>query len=90
MTMMERLTMMNPGRQYTLAGGLQQAIDRLALYENAQETLETRLAALPGQLEELRKIGKEKTVRYRELMVRKLTAGQIKAFFEECRIEVDG
>lgn len=49
-----------------------EAIARLAAYENLHERIENDQACIPAQLEELRAAGKEKTVTYRELIVRKL------------------
>lgn len=51
---------------------LQQAIERLAAYEDLHEALEREQISLTTQMEALRAAGKEKTVRYREMFHKKL------------------
>lgn len=48
------------------------AVERLAVYENIQESLECEQKAITAQMAELRASGKEKTVKYRELFAKKL------------------
>ena len=55
---------------------------RLAAFEEAYNELTDSLVTIPAQLEKLKGQGKEKTVRYRELLGQKLMNGQIKALFE--------
>ncbi|NLI20030.1 MAG: hypothetical protein GX418_00560 [Clostridiales bacterium] len=48
------------------------AVDRLAAYENLQETLSERVRAIPGELAALRAQGREKSVAFRERMAQML------------------
>lgn len=54
-----------------------EAIDRLAAFEDFRERLEDRKSAIPGELEALRAAGKDKTVKFRELLVEKLVTETI-------------
>ena len=53
------------------------AIDRLAAFENFCEALQAEQLALAQQLEELRKAGKDRSCKFRELMGRKLVGSNI-------------
>lgn len=50
------------------------AVDRLAAYENLYESLERRIADIPGELSQLRAQGREKSVRFRELSGERMMA----------------
>jgi len=49
------------------------AIDKLATFENMCEDLIASQSQIADELEKLRNEGKEKSVRFKELMVKKLT-----------------
>ena len=48
------------------------AIDRLGAYETLHEALFARRVAIPSELESLRVQGREKTVKFKELLAEKL------------------
>ena len=54
-----------------------EAIQRLARFERFHEQLLADQAAIAGQLEALRSQGKQKSVKFRELLAEKLTGAQI-------------
>lgn len=54
-------------------GYIGEAIDRLAAFENMYEDLIASQSKISDELEKLRYDGKEKSVRFKELMVKKLT-----------------
>ena len=59
---------------YSLLAELQaRALMRLGRWEDMAEQLEKEQTDISAQLESLRRAGKEKSVRFRELFVRKLT-----------------
>lgn len=49
-----------------------EAIEKLAKFENLYDHLYARRSAIPGELDALRKAGKEKTVTFRELLGEKM------------------
>jgi hypothetical protein len=70
---LRRLTRLNAEKKYLLEySDLQEAINRLARFENLCEELVEESKSLPAELERLKGEGKEKTVSYRELMAKKL------------------
>lgn len=57
-------------------------VNRLGALERMWADLEARQAAIPGELQALRDAGKEKTVKFRELMAEKLTNAAILSALE--------
>jgi len=55
--------------------------ERLAAFEAICEELVENQRSIPEQLAELRAEGKEKTVRYRELLAQKLLSNEMVALF---------
>lgn len=77
---MERMTRLMEGTYYLDVALIQdeqgyfgKAIDRLATFENIVDDLTTGQVRISEELEKLRSEGKEKSVRFKELMVKKLT-----------------
>lgn len=66
---MERLT----NRPGSPAPGLDEALDRLARFEDSYDEVVADQARVTVELERLRREGRTKTVRFRELLGRKLT-----------------
>ena len=54
-----------------------EAIDKLGKFENFHEALLKRKQLLPEELQKLREQGKEKSVKFRELLAEKLTIENI-------------
>ena len=65
------------------AADMEEALRRLAKYEEAHEALGREQESVAAQLSALRAAGKEKTARYRELFSRKLQNAYALAFFEK-------
>jgi len=61
---------------------LHKALQRLASFENVYDEIAESMVAIPLELKKLKAAGKEKTVRYREMLGQKLMDNQIKALFE--------
>ena len=81
---MERLTRRNAAGAWELPPDrLEEAAERLARWEGLPTELEEELAAISAELEALRGAGKEKTVRFRELMAKKLTDRSLLLRLEE-------
>ena len=57
------------------------ALARLAVYEDLLEALLAAQDAIPGDLEQLKAVGKEKSVRYKELLGEKLLNNHAVALF---------
>jgi len=71
---MERLTNKTEQNNYTInVSQLNEAVERLALFENIYEDLLKSQNEIHTELERLRKEDKTKTVKFKELMVKKLT-----------------
>jgi len=68
---------------------LQEAVYRLAAYEDIYDEVAGGMRGLPSALKALRADGKEKTVRYRELLGQKLLYNQIAALYERHGIMFD-
>ncbi|NLW92389.1 MAG: hypothetical protein GXY34_12425 [Syntrophomonadaceae bacterium] len=92
---MERITRLIEGRYYVndaaidhhSQGYLGEAINRLAVFENIVEELMTSQKQISEDLEKLRGQGKEKSVRFKELMVKKLTNINTLILFKSYGIE---
>lgn len=54
-----------------------EAITKLATFENIYEDLITKQSEISGELEKLRNAGKTKSVRFKELLVNKMTNAAI-------------
>lgn len=67
---MSRLTVFENGRYYVK--DVDEAVKKLASYENLRERIEQEQAEIAEKMEALRNQGKQKTVQYRELFGRKL------------------
>ena len=79
---MEPLTTLE-GTGYVLSPERYDAgVNRLGSLERMWADLEARQAAIPGELQALREAGKEKTVKFRELMAEKLTNAAILSALE--------
>ena len=79
---MEPLTI-REGTGYVLSPERYDAgVNRLGALERMWADLEARQAAIPGELQALRDAGKEKTVKFRELMAEKLTNAAILSALE--------
>lgn len=87
---MKRLTKLTENSGYTVdSGDIESAIQRLAQFENAYEDLINSQLQLPNELEEMRKDGKEKTVKYREAVAQKLINMNIIMFFKKHNINIE-
>jgi len=91
----ERITRLIEGRYYVNdasidhheKGYLGEAINRLAVFENIVEELLSSQKQASEELEKLRGEGKEKSVRFKELMVKKLTNINTLILFKSYGIE---
>ncbi|PKM76658.1 MAG: hypothetical protein CVU90_11255 [Firmicutes bacterium HGW-Firmicutes-15] len=72
---------------HDLNGYTGEAITRLAKFENIYEDLIASQIQIPKELEKLRNEGKTKTVRFRELMVNKMTNANIINLFKTYGLE---
>jgi len=79
---MERLTINNDIGFSVPDSRLNEAIQRLAAFEDVYDELAVSMVAIPGDLAKLRAEGKEKTVRYKELFGQKMLNNHIIALFE--------
>ncbi len=79
---MERYTERTQDKTVVREGRLEEALERLAVFEDMFEGLERDQVYITRQLEELRSRGKEKTVQFRELLARKLVNGNMKLLLE--------
>ena len=70
---MERITQKTESGYYVPPEQQAQALARLGRWEDMMEQLEREQAEISALLEELRAAGKEKSVRFRESLARKLT-----------------
>ena len=60
----------------------QEKTRRLAAFENVYDELKNDLTAIPAELKKLKAAGKEKTVRYRELLGQKMINNHLIQLFE--------
>lgn len=65
-----------------------EAITRLAKFENIYEDLLASQIQIPKELEKLRNDGKTKSVRFKELMVQKMTNANIINLFKKYGLEL--
>ena len=79
---MKRLTSKQGEKIVVVEENFQEALRRLAVFEDVYEELMESMAAIPAELESLKAAGKEKTVRYRELFGRKLMNSFIADLFK--------
>ena len=77
---MNRLTCLAGGA--VLHPGAEETAARLALYEDIHEAVEGDQLRIAGELAALRADGREKTVRYRELLAKKLQNLYLLTLFE--------
>jgi hypothetical protein len=89
-----RFTKLKQGEKdkYIIDGGddkIDEAVQKLAVFENMCENFVNDMAVLPARLEKLRADGKEKTVAYKELVTQKLINAQILMFFKKHGVDID-
>ena len=58
------------------------AIEKLAKYENLYEELRKRQNKIIKEMEELKSLGKNKTVKFNQLLAEKITTNNILSIFE--------
>ena len=68
---------------------IDEAIQKLALFENMCDEFKKDMKNLPERLEKLRVQKKEKTVAYKELVAQKLINTNILMFFKRHGINID-
>ncbi len=79
---MKRLTVSTPDGPVLPDERKAEAAVRLARLEDMVQALTEEQEAIPGQLAQLRAQGKDRTVRFRELMARKLTLVSLRTELE--------
>ena len=79
---MKRLTIKSDTCYTVPDSELFEAFQRLAAFEDVYDELVSSMVTIPQELGELKAAGKEKTVRYREMLGQKLLNNQIIAMFE--------
>lgn len=80
---MDRLTRkLDNTENYTVEdGNITRAINKLAIFENIYEELEAEQIEISKKLEVLRNEGKMKSLKFRELMTKKLTNTTVLTIF---------
>ena len=68
---------------------MHEAIARLAAYEDVYAVLAENAVMIPQEMEKLKAAGKEKSVRYREMLGQKLMETQFRALFQRHGITFD-
>nr|WP_297172569.1 hypothetical protein [uncultured Agathobaculum sp.] len=63
------------------------ALERLGRWEDMAEQLECEQADIAAQLEQLRRVGKERSVRFRELFARKLTVSTVLDMLRQSEVQ---
>jgi len=86
---MKRLTIRTDTGCSVTDSELSEAFQRLAAFEDIYEELADNAVTIPPELEKLKTAGKEKTVRYKEMLGQKLIDNHIKALFERHGISFD-
>ena len=83
---MERYTRREQGKAVVDPERLQEALDRLAVFEDLACGLEQEQKDISLRLEQLRGERKEKTVQFRELLAQKLTNQNMKLLLERWKL----
>ena len=83
---MERYTTRENGNVQVDSARLAEALERLAKFEDMFFGLEEEQRSISRQLEALRTQGKEKTVKFRELLAQKLANQSVKLTLERYKI----
>jgi len=79
---MKRLTIRTDTGYSVPDSELSEAFHRLAAFEDIYEELADNAVMIPLELEKLKTAGKEKTVRYKEMLGQKLIENHIRAMFQ--------
>jgi len=80
---MIRYTTANAGIYNVTQEDFEDAIHKLGKFEDAYDNLMSSQTQIPLDLEKMRMEGKEKTIRYKEIMAQKLINNSIVMFFEK-------
>ena len=83
---MERYTTREGNEVRVRPEQLEQALARLAQFEDMAQGLDREQAEIAQRLEQLRGQGREKTVQFRELLAQKLTNQNMKLLLERWNI----
>jgi len=86
---MKRITIKTEIGVTVLETGMNEAIARLAAYEDVYAVLAENAVMIPLEMEKLKAAGKEKSVRYREMLGQKLMETQFRALFQRHGITFD-
>ena len=83
---MERYTTREGNEVRVQPEQLDQALARLAQFEDMAQGLDREQAEIAQRLEQLRSQGREKTVQFRELLAQKLTNQNMKLLLERWKL----
>ncbi len=83
---MERYTTREGNEVRVRPEQLEQALSRLAQFEDMAQGLDREQAEIAQRLEQLRSQGREKTVQFRELLAQKLTNQNMKLLLERWKL----
>lgn len=83
---MERYTTREGNEVRVRPEQLEQALARLAQFEDMAQGLDREQAEIAQRLEQLRSQGREKTVQFRELLAQKLTNQNMKLLLERWKL----
>lgn len=83
---MERYTTREGNEVRVQPEQLEQALARLAQFEDMAQGLDREQAEIAQRLEQLRSQGREKTVQFRELLAQKLTNQNMKLLLERWKL----
>ena len=83
---MERYTTREGNEVRVRPEQLEQALARLAQFEDMAQGLDQEQAEIAQRLEQLRSQGREKTVQFRELLAQKLTNQNMKLLLERWKL----
>ena len=86
---MTRFIVSRDGHYTVPEADLPRALQRLAGLENMLEELTARQTDIPAELAQLKAAGKEKTVRYRELLGQKLLLNEMLALLERHGVRLE-
>ena len=86
---MTRFTINCDGLYTVPEADLPRALQRLAGLENMLEELTARQTDIPAELARLKAAGKEKTVRYKELLGQKLLLNEMVALLERHGVRLE-